>query len=55
VAEFALGAIELAVAFIRVVRSDPWIGWTLAVLLVAGILAAILIRRSQHDDPLTLR
>jgi hypothetical protein len=50
------GATELA-RIVEILREDPRIGLTLAILLIAGAFVAILIRRARRDElpPLSIR
>lgn len=34
----------------KIIREDPWIGWALAAVLVAGAVAAILIRKFRREE-----
>jgi hypothetical protein len=42
-------------ALIRFAKKNPGISISLGVVIVAGSLVAILIRRVRHDSPITIR
>ena len=40
---------------IRLIKENPGISISLGVVIVAGLLVAILIRRVRHENPITIR
>lgn len=39
---------------IRLIQAEPAVGWTLAILLTAGSLMTVLIRRTRREEHLSL-
>jgi hypothetical protein len=46
---------DIILAVIALIRAEPLAGWTLLILLAAGALIAVLIRRSRREESLSLR
>jgi hypothetical protein len=55
VGEFLVSGFHLLVVLVHLVREDPRIGEALAVLLIAGIVVAILIRKMRSAEFPTLK
>jgi hypothetical protein len=51
----AVHAVRSLPDLIRFIKSYPGISIGVVLLIVAGSLVAILIRRSHHENPLTIR
>jgi len=45
----------LVVLLIQIIREDPRIGLALAILMIAGILMAVLIRRRRQPELPTIK
>jgi hypothetical protein len=48
-------SIHAGLDFFRFLKSYPDISVSIVLLMLAGSLAAILIRRTRHENPLTIR
>jgi hypothetical protein len=55
VAEAIASALHLVVLLVQIIREDPRIGLALVILLGAGILMAIVIRRRRQPELPTIK